>query len=92
MAGESYFARFSVATPINGSNRYEAVLLNHTAHSFGFPAIDSPDGGVSWLTPPISNEIGLTVIVNQTPEPASVGLAALGIATLFILRPRKKAT
>lgn len=88
-ADQSYFALFSVATPSNGSDRYEAVLLNPNAHSFGFPAIVSPDGGITWLTSAISNEIGVTVIVN-TPEPSSVELVAMSIGTLFFFRRRKK--
>lgn len=88
-AGQSYFALFSVTTPINGSDRYEAVLLNHSAHSFGFPSIVSPDGGTTWLASPISNEIGLTVIV-ATPEPDSCGFVAMTLGTFFLFCGRKR--
>lgn len=74
-AGQSYFVKFSVATPINGSIRYQALLLNTPSPiAFGFPAIDSADGGATWLTPVIPNEIGLAVSV---PEPSSLALGAI---------------
>lgn len=91
-AGRSYFAVFSVATPINGNARYEAILLEPNAHFFGFPAIVSPNGGKTWLTSVISDEIGMAVFVHQTtvPEPRSIGLAAMSMGTLFLLRRCKK--
>lgn len=87
-AGQSYFAVFSVATPINGNDRYEAILLNLNTHSFGLPAIVSPDGGRTWLSSVISNEIGMTVLVHQTivPEPSSVGFVVMTLGTLFLFR------
>lgn len=91
-AGQSYFAIFSVATPINRDARYEAILLDSNAHFFGFPPIVSPDGGKIWLSPVIADEIGMTVFVRQTtiPEASSTGLVAMSIGTLFFLRRRKK--
>ena len=93
-AGQDYFARFSVATPISSSIRYQALLLNTSTSSFGFAAIDSPDGGATWLAPVIPNEIGLTVRVGQTavPEPLNLFLVGLGLITVAGLRVRRMAT
>jgi hypothetical protein len=81
-SGQNYFVEFSVATPINGSIRYQALLLTTPSPiAFGFPAIDSPDGGVTWLAPVIPNEIGLTIFGSVVPEPGSCVLLALGLGS-----------
>jgi hypothetical protein len=80
-AGQNYFVEFSVATPINGSIRYQALLLNTpNPIAFGLPAIDSPNGGSTWLAPVIPNEIGLRIsgAAASVPEPGPLALACAG--------------
>jgi hypothetical protein len=80
-AGQNYFVEFFTPTPINGSIRYQALLLNTGSPiAFGFPAIDSPNGGATFFSPPaIPNEIGLTVTgIAVVPEPGPLALASLG--------------
>jgi hypothetical protein len=80
-AGQHYFVEFFVATPINGSIRYQALLLNTpNPIAFGFPAIDSPNGGSTWLPPAVPNEIGLTISGTpiSVPEPSPLTLACAG--------------
>jgi hypothetical protein len=92
-AGQHYFVEFSVATPINASIRYQALLLNSpNPIAFGFPAIDSPDGGSTWLASTIPNEIGLTVsgAVSAVPEPGPLALACAGLSAAALVAWRRR--
>ena len=91
VTGLDYFVTFTVATPINKDVRYEALLLNSpNPIALGFPPIDSPDGGATWLSSTIPDEIGLTVRVGAVPEPSSLALFGLGAAALALVRARRR--
>ena len=88
-AGRSYFAEFWVATPIEGSVRYRAPLLEPNSNAFGVPAIYSKNGGATWNSSPIPNEIGLTVRVRPVPGPSALSLFAVaGASGAGLLRRR----
>lgn len=92
IAGASYFAAFTVATPIGGDDRYEAILLNPNPSSFGIQPVYSRDGGTTWLPEGIPNEIGLTVRAQTVPEPGSLALVAIGgLTSLGLARARVRA-
>jgi hypothetical protein len=75
-AGGSYFAVFTVDTPITGSVRYSAYRAANPAMLFGIRPLTSRDGGISWEESTIDPEIGLTVYV--VPEPSALLLLSAG--------------
>jgi hypothetical protein len=94
-AGQFYFVTFTVATPIAGSVRYRAVLVNTNSQSFGLASLDSRDEGATWDTPVIPNEIGITVSARAVPEPSTLVLTSLGLIALglgLVSRRRLRAT
>jgi hypothetical protein len=94
--GQSYFVIFSVDTPIAGSVRYQAILLQPNSSFFGFPALDSPNGGSTWnaINTIPNNEIGLTVYANAVPEPSTIvgAVTALVIGIGYQWQRRRKRT
>src|SRR5205823_3364117 len=69
VAGQSYIVTYTVDTPINGSVRYRALLLNSNPNFFGIQPLFSKDGGATWAPEGIPNEIGLTLLGTPVPEP-----------------------
>jgi hypothetical protein len=82
VAGMSYVVTFAVSEPIYNDQRYRGLRIESSPQSFGFPSLDSPDGGASWTTASFENEIGLTVL--GVPEPSSIAiLLTLALGGLF---------
>ncbi len=89
-AGESYFAVFTVDTPISGSTRYRALRAANPAMWFGIEPMFSRDGGGTWEQTQSDPEIGLTVYV--VPEPSTMLMVGACLVIVSGRRCRRRLT
>lgn len=73
-SGQKYIVAFT--SPLAGAIRYRAILTANNANSFGYRALRSNDGGLTWEPSSVSPEIGMRVYVGGSvpppPPPADI--------------------
>jgi hypothetical protein len=81
---------FRTDTSVVSAAHYSLHLMRPHPSSFGFPAYESPDGGLTWPTSPLPFSLEIPIQVRAIPEPGPAGLA-LFIGCTALSRARRGA-